>query len=57
MFSDALDVEENFILSGKILDHSGTNENKVELGRVEVHETEEEFPWQLAFSCSIQKED
>ena len=57
IFSDALDVKENLRLLGKVLDHGCANENGEELDRVEMHETGEKFPWQLALSFDIQKED
>ena len=57
IFSDALDVKENFRLLGKVLDHGCANENGEELDRVEMHETGEKFPWQLALSSNIKKED
>ena len=57
IFSDALDVKENFRLLGKVLDHGCTNENGEKLDRVEMHETGEKFPWKLTFSSDIQKED
>ena len=57
MFVDALEVEENFRLPGRILDQGSTNENDKELDQVEVHEMKEEFTWKIAFSSSIQKED
>ena len=46
MFADALDIEENFRLLGKILDQGGINKKDMDLGRVEVHhETEKKLPW------------
>ena len=45
IFSDALDVKENFRLLGKVLDHGYANENGEELNRVEMHEIGEKFPW------------
>ena len=57
MFADALEVEENIRLSGRFPDQGGIIENDGDLKWVELHEMEEEFPWQLASSSNIQKED
>ena len=57
IFFDALDVEENFRLSGKVLDHGCANENGEELDLVEMHEIGEKFPRHLALSSDIWKED
>ena len=50
MFANVLDIEEKFRLLGTSMDQGSTNESAEELGRVEMHETEERSPWKLMFS-------
>ena len=56
IFADALEVEENFRLSRRILDHGRNNERDKELNLTDLNETKEEFPWKLAPLSSRQKE-
>ena len=57
MFADALEVEENFRLSGRVPDQSGNNGNRKRMKHVELHETKEEFPWELTPFSSRQREN